>query len=684
MLQVARFEVRNRDSMPEALVNTPRTGLPSGSCRMAMFSQRYALFAALSILAALCLRAPALQVGLLADDWDHYAMSEGIYPVKRGAFDHFDFVRRAASEHEALQAAGRLPWWSSPNLQMALLRPLSSALGHVDYAWLAGAQHPFRMHLHSLMWWLLLVTGVACLLPLLLPLPAAALATLLYAFEDAHILPVTWIANRSELVANAFVVWALFFQVLAARRHARGLELASHGLVACALLAGEHSIPALAYLAAFQLCRKDLQIAERARQLIPLAVLVVGFIVLRGAAGYGAAGVGMYVEPLANPLRYFEACVGRVPLLFGDVVFGVAADWFPGGPPAQSWWTALSLPGGGPGWPRFQMATGWAALSIVIAGLALFRRSQPTLFWLLLAAAASIVPMCASVAMGRLTLPAALGVDAVLAWCTYELARRALSSRRIGSSAAAVVVGAAVLGVHGAGAGLRAWREPHFYASVSELETAWVRLDGLDLRDRHVFTLTSGPAAQWVIPYVRHLHGLSMPASSTPLSAAFLSPHELIRTADNVLELQLAARPEGATFTDSVYRSADNPFHPGDQIRAPRFDVTVLAADRGEPTWLRFTFPSSLESNEYLFLYARPRGLAPLTLPAVGQRVTFGPSAWPAAPPLDQASTMPRTSGSPSSATRHDNPPSSVAYTQPSPPATAARRPRAASWRAFK
>jgi hypothetical protein len=155
---------------------------------MSRFGNPYAWFAAFTILTGLFLRSPALDVGLVADDWDHYAMSAGIYPAPRSPFGHFEFVRDAASDRDALLESGRLPWWSAPDLHMALFRRLSSALGYVDYAWLDGARHSTRMHLHSLAWWLLLVTGVACTLPLLLPLPAAALGTLLYALDDAHIL----------------------------------------------------------------------------------------------------------------------------------------------------------------------------------------------------------------------------------------------------------------------------------------------------------------------------------------------------------------------------------------------------------------------------------------------------------------------------------------------------------------
>lgn len=611
---------------------------------MSKLDKAYACFAALSILVGLVLRSPALEVGLIADDWDHYAMSMGIYPATRSPFDHFDFVRASAIDRAALQASGRLPWWVAPDLHMALFRPLSSALGHVDYAWFDGARHPGRMHLHSLVWWLILVTGVACVLPLVLPLPAAALGTLLYAWEDAHILPVTWIANRSELVANAFVVWAVFLRVLGTRRNdSQRLRAAAYALVACGVLAGEHAIPALAYLAAFELSRSELQLRERVRAVLPLALLVAGAVILRLAGGYGASGVGMYVEPLAQPLRYLEACVQRLPLLFGDVVFGIAADWFPSGPPADTWLAALPFIPAWPSWPGFQLAMGWIGVAGVgLVLVALRARTEPAMravFWLLLGAAASIVPMCASVAMGRLTLPAALGVDAAWAFCATELVRRAHTHRSAVRWAGAVAAAAMVLGPHAIGAARRAWYEPQALAWLAQTETDWVRLDGLNVAGRKLILLTAGCAAQWVIPFVRHWSGLEMPASSTPLSAAILSSHELIRTADDAIELRLPARPFGATFTNSVYRSANHAFRVGERLHTPNFDVEVLAAESGEPTWLRFQFPKSVDDASYAFLYARPEGFAQLELPEVGGRVMLPPASWPT--PSTQAKTRP-------------------------------------------
>jgi hypothetical protein len=98
----------------------------------------------------------------------------------------------------------------------------------------------------------------------------------------------------------------------------------------------------------------------------------------------------------------------------------------------------------------------------------------------------------------------------------------------------------------------------------------------------------------------------------------------------------------------------NDPFHAGERIVTPNFEVTILAADGGEPTWLRFGFPASLDSDRYLFLHAGPQGFSPLSIPPVGSRVTLPPAIWPTPQPLAHASSTPRTAASSSNATLHE------------------------------
>ena len=147
---------------------------------------------------------------LLGDDWDHYAMWAGAYPVPRSALNMFDFVGGGAGERLALMHSGRLPWWSDPGMRaLSFLRPLPSALAYFDYAVLGPAAYASH-HWHTAVCWALTVVALAGVLIRSVPRPVAVLAILLYVVDDAHALPVAWSANRGELVAVASMFGALW------------------------------------------------------------------------------------------------------------------------------------------------------------------------------------------------------------------------------------------------------------------------------------------------------------------------------------------------------------------------------------------------------------------------------------------------------------------------------------------
>src|SRR5262245_30845303 len=98
---------------------------------------------------AVLLCAPALAVGLVADDFIHGLVLRGSRALP--AYAHgwgrlFDFA--SPDQNPALFADGMLAWWSDPQFKLAFFRPLS-ALSHVlDYALWPDA--PALMHAHNL------------------------------------------------------------------------------------------------------------------------------------------------------------------------------------------------------------------------------------------------------------------------------------------------------------------------------------------------------------------------------------------------------------------------------------------------------------------------------------------------------------------------------------------------------
>lgn len=610
----------------------------------------YWLSVAAAIAAGGALHSPARHGSLLADDWDHYAMYAGAYPVHRGPLDLYDFVRNDDGERHALLGSGRFPWWTSPNIHLGVLRPVASALIEFDFRFLDGAHHPNRMHWHSVAWWVLLVAGVAALLPMALPRGVSALAVWLYTVNDAHALPVAWSANRSELIAVTFVTWALWARLsLRTRGFRAGLWLAPL-LVALGLMSGEHALGPLAYIGALELVTGVGNLRRRLVALAPFALLVLAYVLLRAGLGYGIAGSSFYVDPLAEPLRYIKACAERLPLLLGDLTFRYAAEWRYWPPPFRK--TLLDhhlLPAG---WvalghiQRLQQVLGLIAAALLLAALrALSRRRThsaspgeetnppPALYWLLWGALLSLVPTCGTLPMSRLTIAAAIGIDAGLSWLVWSLLRRLRRPGDVLRQLPAVLLAALVIAVHGVHAASRTRDESTTYALRSHLEEAWVLSAELPARqasDLHVFLIAARDwASQFGIQSVRHLHRLSLPASVELLTAASESPHELVRASENVLDVFLPRQIEYSRFLTSVYRHEDLPFQAGDHLSCARFDVDVLDAHDGEPNHLRFSFPAPLDDPRYVFLYPAGSGMIRLTMPPVGGRFRLPPPAWP-------------------------------------------------------
>jgi hypothetical protein len=263
------------------------------------------------VVLALLLLCFGLDGGLSADDYVHSLIARGsdaLPGFARHPLDLYRFADTATSPE--LMREGVLSWWEDPRAKIGFFRPLS-ALTHVfDYrlfpsrAWL--------MHLHSVLWSALLLSGVLALYrALLAPRFVCALAVFIYALDDARGWLVSWVAGRNAVIATALSVWALCFHVRWRARADRWAAWIAPGIFVLALLAGEGSVAILGYLFAYALCLDRGSVRERALSLAPYALLLVPWRLLWKGYGYGVAFSGLYVDPLATPLEFARALASR-------------------------------------------------------------------------------------------------------------------------------------------------------------------------------------------------------------------------------------------------------------------------------------------------------------------------------------------------------------------------------------
>lgn len=599
---------------------------------------------AAAIVAGVLLRSSSLAgVGLGSDDFVHHAMIEGTYPVARSALDLFNFVSDSPQETEALMRYGTVPWWSYPGFRLSMLRPLPSALIALDYA-LFGL-NPVAFHLHSMFWWVLLVTAVALLLRELLPATVAAVALLLFAVEEAHVIPVLWLANRNALVCLTFGVAGLWAHVRWRRRGRRSALALSLILFVLALLGGEWSFPVFAYLLAYELLSAEGPRRERVLALLPALSAALLFLLAQSLLGYGPRNSNLYVNPFVEPIAYLVQAAQRIPVLFADYFLGLQAILWQTGSPWRvailSWgiipariWKLL------PDWRFWQLCAGVLAMvfAVLVHRWSLHgqrRALAREINWLLLGAFLSLLPVVCSIPASRSLLPAAVGASPLLALAllrAFRAARNRIGRRlhKRALAATAVLLGGLYLQVY-----LPAQRSPEriaYHADLFGSVEQWVlraEIDPRTVSKQDVFLVNGTEHTSAVFaPFVLGYHGRPLPRSWRILSAAPRA-HDIYRTAGNQLEFRVLGDTMMGYDLETFYRAERFAFRRGDTIRVDGLQVEITHLIAGKPSVVRFTFDRDLEDPGYLFLHSSGAGMHRFIPPPLGEKVRLPKARFP-------------------------------------------------------
>lgn len=267
------------------------------------YFRRTALIAVLFVL-------PSLWVGLQLDDYFHWALANShaglpVADLPGSLFDLFGFLDGNPERARELMEKGMLPWWALQDVRYAFWRPVVEFTHALDY--LVWPHLPWLMHLHSIVWFVIMLWLAHRLYDLLLGSDAARWATLVFALHYSHGLPVGWLANRNGLMATVFVLLAVLLH-----HRARGhFSFAALLAFVTALLCGELGVSAGLLLFAYALCLDTRDWRARALSLLPYVAVGVVWLVLRKLFGYGAQGSGHYLDPVHDFSGFITAMVTR-------------------------------------------------------------------------------------------------------------------------------------------------------------------------------------------------------------------------------------------------------------------------------------------------------------------------------------------------------------------------------------
>jgi hypothetical protein len=564
---------------------------------------------------AVLLASPSLHLGFVADDHFHHLKIVGSpeFPqIEARPLDMFSFVESNPElVHKAVDR-GLLPWWTYPGVKARFLRPVTAVTHWLDYT--LWPHHPWLMHLHNLLWYAALIVAVGWLYrEHIQPLWLVGLSTLLYAVDGAHAFPAAWVANRNACVAAFFGVLAVIAHGRWRGNRWRAGAVLGPGLLLASLLAAEGGLGIAAYLFAYAVCLDRGSRRSRIVSLLPYAVVIVAWRVVWSALDYGVSDLGLYADPLDEPLRYAGAVIQRVPIL-------LLGQW--GVPPSD---VAMMIGARG----RVYLCLAGIVVGLVLLALCwpLLRKDRLARFWGL-GMSLSFLPVAATFPHDRLLLLPGIGAMGLLAmYLRYALpGKRVDAQQRRAHRARGIAAGVLIL-LHLVIAPIAlVHRSAHAFGTPALRQAFGADMPLPDQVGQQDLIIVNPPSPLHVIhlPFMRALNDQPVPRHLRALVPG-LSPVNVHRTDDHTLVIT----PDTPILTwvfIRLFRNEKYPFHAGDQLALTGMTVDVLdTTPDGRPTKVAFRFGVPLEDPSLWWVAFSNGRFEPFEPPEVGESVTLDP-----------------------------------------------------------
>ena len=542
------------------------------------------------ILASIVLSLPPLFSGFMADDY--FFTGGAITPD--APFGYYNFTEQnIASEIQQ--------WWTSPNFKVRFFRPLSSLALYVDFTLLKG--NALLAHLHSMVWFVLLLIGAHRVYRSLLSEKTAKWATALFSVSVIHAWNAGWIASRHTVMGGALTVFAAYWYIQW-RHHGRRMHgILSATLFVLGLMTSEVSLSFLGIVVSYEMLFSKHPISNRLAASWWVAAVAFIYLIFYIAMGYGAAGSDLYTSPLSQPAMFCRLFVPKLLGLAGALVLGVPASF-----------RVV------PGLEAISLGAGSIGLMLLTTGVAMsWKRldgdEKRAVKGLSLMAFCTLFPAVAGIAMGRefaLTGMAVIGVIALVLKTLFTV--KGPLRHRAPSLATAIVlfIGVGVITpLSRIGMGLLVVQQSTISKRIGESDTGCPA-------GAHAMVFTGG--VDLPIAYGPHF-------VATHQGKFFKSWHQMVLTTDAVTIARpssdrLVLSAKGTLATTLLLREKDNPLAVGDVIERRFMTIEVLETGNDGPTKIQVTFKSPRGVADICALKTEDGVLKSFPLPDVGTSVT--------------------------------------------------------------
>ena len=247
--------------------------------------------------------------------------------------NYFTFLSGRQDYYQRQLDYGVLPWWMDTNVALQFYRPVSSLTHWLDYQlWPDNSR---LMHLHSLLWFALLLVLIFNLAKVLTgSYSLAALSLVIYAADISTISSQYWIASRNVTIVTVFGIGTLMLYLRYLETSNVFYGLSSLVFFLLTLFAGEIGLSFLVILFCYELLMVRGAWQKRLLRFTPFFFIAVAWLAWYAHAGYGAKNMGFYINPVKEFATFVQQVMVGVPLKFFAMlamIDGVELALFPAG-----------------------------------------------------------------------------------------------------------------------------------------------------------------------------------------------------------------------------------------------------------------------------------------------------------------------------------------------------------------
>ncbi len=531
-----------------------------------------------------------------ADDFFHLLILSQDPMLERGGdgsvLGLFSFVDDNVEHRQQLLRYGVLPWWVSDEYHFRFWRPLGEITHWLDYV--VFGVNPLPAHLHSILWFVLACIPFYCLVKKTLPdnRTLLLLCMALFMWDGQHIGTISWIANRSALIALTFALWALYCHMRWRDGEGGGWAVFSHLLLVLSLLGGEIALSIVGYFFAYALFLDKDVIKVRVLTLFGYAAIALMYLWLHRYLDYGASTSDFYINIFTDPAEFFEVVVDRFFVYMASVFLPIPAgiSWAGGD---QFWYLAIVI-----------SVTGFLLLCLLLFSFKDILKANNYLAFWFFGALLSTLPVTSAAPQDRLTLFVTVGIDIFLAGLIYFslINKQSLADlfkeKWIVNIAKYFVVFHLVLSpLHLLGGTSIMHKE-----SRSLLNHALELDNEVSIEDKKMVVLEMPLGISISMMGMRKAMGEKLPES-----AFFIGNEEGETFYELVSDTEMiVARDIGFVIGyEEVFRSIEKePYKIGDIIEMHNVRIQILSIDENSrPMKIKLTFDEGLDSGNWLFYH---------------------------------------------------------------------------------